>query len=53
MVVVRLQHQTQLMQTSGVREVTGGDVNYGGSSTNNAGGVVRTKESSGIWDDEW
>ena len=51
--VVKLQHQTQLMQTSGVRGVTGGDVDYGGASSNNTSGSVRTKESGSIWDEEW
>ncbi len=53
MVVVKLQHQNILC--SSLNGVDGNsDVNYGGASGNNAGGIVRAKESSGdIWDEEW
>ena len=51
MVTVKLQHHC-IICTSGVRGISGGDVDYGGESSNKTGGV-RTKESSGIWDEEW
>ncbi len=53
MVVVKLQHQNILC--SSLNGVDGNsDINYGGASGNNAGGIVRAKESSGdIWDEEW
>ena len=51
MVVVRLQHQGIICQS--VRSITSDVVGYGGASTNNTGGSVRTKESSGVWDEEW
>jgi len=51
--VVCLQHRTQLMQSS-VRNVSNDeDVDYGGASSNNSSGNVRTRESSGVWDEEW
>ena len=53
MTVVKLQHQGLLMITSGLRGISDGDVGYGGASINNEGGEVRTRESSGVWDDEW
>ena len=51
MMVVQLLHQGIICQS--VRSITSGDVDYGGASTNNTGGSVRTKESSGVWDEEW
>ena len=50
MMVVLLQHQCLICET--VNRVAGGTFNYGGGSENNTG-VVRTKESGNIWDDEW
>ena len=51
--VVRLQHQGLLMQQSvrGMSSNLSGDdaLNYGGGGS----GEVRTKESSGVWDEEW
>ena len=51
MTVVKLQHQSIICQS--FRGVTGGDVDYGGASSNNTSGSVRTKESGSIWDEEW
>ena len=53
MMVVRLQHQGLLMES--VQNVGSSDVgiSYGGASSNNSGGEIRTKESSGVWDEEW
>ena len=50
MMVVRLQHQGIICQS--VRGINSDDVNYGGASSGNTGGV-RTKETSGVWDEEW
>ena len=51
--VVRLQHQGLLMQQSmrGMSSNLSDDdaLNYGGGGS----GEVRTKESSGVWDEEW
>ena len=52
MTVMKLQHQS-IICLSEIRGINSDDVDYGGASTNNAGGVIRTKESGGIWDDEW
>ena len=54
--VVQLQHQGLLMQSARnvTTNLTGNDaINMGGASSNNTGGIVRTKESSNIWDEEW
>ena len=51
MVVVRLQHHS-IICSSGLRGISGGDVGYGGASSG-YDGEVRTRESSGVWDDEW
>ena len=52
--VVRIQHQGLLMQST-VTSASSGDtgISYGGASSNNGGGEIRTKESSGVWDEEW
>ena len=52
MIVVHLQHQSIICDSM---HGTDGDagLNYRGGSSNNTGGSVRTKESSGIWDEEW
>lgn len=50
--VVKLQHQSFICQSQ-MRGIAGGDVDYGGASSNNDGGNVRTKESGGVWDEEW
>ena len=52
--VVRLQHQGLLMQQSGIRGMSSNlsdddAIGYGGGGS----GEVRTKESSGVWDEEW
>ena len=52
MVVVRLQHQNIICTSGGLRGIGGGDVGYGGASSG-YDGEVRTRESSGVWDDEW
>lgn len=54
MTVVRLQHQGLLMEST-VTSASSGDtgISYGGASSNNSGGEIRTKESSGVWDEEW
>ena len=54
--VVRIQHQGLLMQSIlGLSSnLTGDDVIiYDGASSNNTDGIVRTKESGSIWDEEW
>lgn len=50
--VVRIQHQGLLME-SVKNTTTNADVGYGGASTNNTGGEVRTKESVNVWDEDW
>ena len=52
MTVVRLQHQSIICQSGGLRGIRGGDVGYGGASSD-YDGEVRTRESSGVWDEEW
>ncbi len=55
MVVVKLQHQTHLMDasTAAIQSLStnlGDDaIGFGGAGT----GSARTKESNGIWDEEW
>ena len=51
MMVVKLLHQSIIC--SSVRSITSDEVGYGGASTNNTGGSVRTKESGNVWDEEW
>ncbi|MBQ6191737.1 MAG: hypothetical protein IJK51_05510 [Bacteroidaceae bacterium] len=50
-IIVQLQHQGLLMQS--VEDVQSNAVGYGGASSNNDGGIIRTKESGDIWDEEW
>ena len=53
MTAVKLQHQSIICQST-FNDVLGNtDIGYGGASTNNTGGTIRTKESSSIWDEEW
>ena len=52
MVVVRLQHQSIICDSMHGADGNA-NLNYRGGSSNNEGGSVRTKESSGIWDEEW
>ena len=52
MTVVKLHHRSFICYSQ-VRGIAGDDLGYGGASSNNDGGIVRTKESSSIWDDEW
>ena len=56
MTVVKLQHRSFICYSQ-VRGIAGDDLGYGGASSNNDGGIVRTKEShqesSSIWDEEW
>lgn len=55
MVVVKLQHQTHLMDesTAAIQSLStnlGDDaIGFGGAGS----GSARTKESNGIWDEEW
>ena len=51
MTVVKLQHQSMICDST-LRGFSGGDVDYGGASSN-YDGEVRTRESSGVWDEEW
>lgn len=51
-IIVQLQHQGLLMQ-SVANTQSNANVNYGGANSNNTGGIVRTKESGNIWDEEW
>ena len=51
MAVVHLQHHSIICGS--VRGITSDEVGYGGGSSNNVGGEIRTKESSGVWDEEW
>ena len=53
MTVVKLQHQSIICES--ILDAVEGNagIGYGGAGSNNDGGIVRTKESSGIWDDEW
>ena len=52
MLEVRLQHQRLLMQ-SVTRTQNNVGIGLGGSSSNDPDGVIRSKESSNIWDEEW
>ena len=51
MMVVKLQHQSFICQST--RSISSDEVGYGGASSNNTGNNVRTKESGGVWDEEW
>ena len=53
MMVVRLQHQGLLMQSKVTSATSDTGIILGGASSGNTGGVVRTKESNSIWDEEW
>ena len=53
MVVVKLQHRTHLMMTSQVDEVSGNVFEGSPRSDEGYTGGVRTRESSGVWDEEW
>jgi len=53
MIVVKLQHRTHLMQASQVNSVSSDVFNNSVNSDEGYSGEVRTKESSGIWDNEW
>lgn len=48
MLTVTLQHHSVICHS--LLGVTSDEVGYGGASSNNEGGIVRTKESSSIWD---
>ena len=53
MIVVRLQHQSIICDSVHGTEGNAG-LNYrGGNSTDSNGSYARTKESSGVWDEEW
>ncbi|MBR4516739.1 MAG: hypothetical protein IKO60_05015 [Bacteroidaceae bacterium] len=59
MVVVRLQHQSIICQSQ-MRGMRQGETGYGGGSSNNTSNnagynsnEARTRESSGVWDEEW
>ena len=52
MVMVSLQHQSIICQSQ-MRGMSQGETGYGGASSNNTSGEVRTRESSGVWDNEW
>ena len=54
MIVVKLQHQSIICQSvTGLRG--NGGLGYGGDDASyvEGGGDVRTRESSGVWDEEW
>ena len=51
-VVVSLQHQSIICQSQ-MKGMSQGETGYGGASSNNTSGEVRTRESSGVWDNEW
>ena len=60
MVVVRLQHQSIICQSPTMRGFSQGETGYGGASSNNTSNnagynpnEARTRESSGVWDEEW
>ena len=52
MLVVKLQHRSNILLTTSVNEVRG-NVFDSVSSDEGYSGEIRTKESSGLWDDEW
>ena len=51
-VAVSLQHQSIICQST-MTSMSKGETGYGGASSNNTSGEVRTRESSGVWDNEW
>ena len=54
MIEVKLQHQSIICESvTGLRG--NGGLGYGGDDASyvEGGGDVRTRESSGIWDEEW
>ena len=53
MVMVSLQHQSIICQSTQMKGMSKGDTGYGAGSSNNTSGEVRTRESSGVWDEEW
>ena len=59
MVVVRLLHQSIICQST-MTSMSQGETHYGGGSSNNTSNnagynpnEARTRESSGVWDEEW
>ena len=52
MTVVKLQHRSFICYSQ-VRGIAGDDLGYGGASSNNDGGIIRTREYNSVWDDEW
>lgn len=55
MIVVTLHHQTLLMQSTQqtIQTLDSGDTGIKLGGAGGTGTVVRTKESSNIWDEEW
>jgi len=52
MFVVNIQHQSQILAGSGtVGSIGGGTLQYGGSSTNNTSGQIRSRGGS-FWEDD-
>ena len=53
MTVVKLQHQSIICES--IIDAVGGnaDIGYGGASSNNDGGIIRTREYNSVWDKEW
>lgn len=52
LLVLTLQHQSQLLAGSGgVTGVGGGTVGYGGASSNNTSGQIRSRGGS-VWEDD-
>ena len=59
MVMVRLQHQSFICQSI-MTSMSQGETHYGGGSSNNTSnntnydtGEARTRQFSGVWDEEW
>ncbi len=53
MTVVKLQLQN-IICTSDVESVQSNvGLDLGGASSNNTGGIVRTRENTNVWDEEW
>lgn len=53
MTVVKLQQQN-IICTSDVESVQSNvGLDLGGASSNNTGGIVRTRENTNVWDEEW
>ena len=53
MLVVKLQHRSNVLLTTSVESLDGNRGLRLGGSDAGSDGVVRTKESSSLWDDEW